>query len=188
MSFASILSGPTEERAPPKRQSSAEAAPTPLAPASAVTASLSPPPTTSASASQSKAKDRTPAPATSLPRLEKKPGTEKRRRNMELEHRTIESRTSNAANGVADVAKTPVQNRGPLPRHTMTEYEAEALNRALADMAEADKSDVEAPGYERFREEYVAKGKKRAFTTEQVEILRRKVFHKAFSSANAFIY
>ncbi|PYI10022.1 hypothetical protein BO78DRAFT_12307 [Aspergillus sclerotiicarbonarius CBS 121057] len=173
MSFASILSGPTEERAPPKRQSSAEATPTPLAPASAVTASLSPPPTTSTS-SQSKAKDRAPPPNASLPRLEKKPGTEKRRRNMELEHRTIESRTPNVANGVADLAKTPVQTRGPLPRHTMTEYEAEALNKALADMAEADKSDVEAPGYERFREEYVAKGKKRAFNTDQVEILRRK--------------
>ncbi|RAL05587.1 chromatin-remodeling ATPase INO80 [Aspergillus ibericus CBS 121593] len=172
MSFASILSGPTEERAPPKRQSSAEATPTPLAPASAVTASRSPPPTTSTS--QSKGKDRAPVPTASLPRLEKRPGTEKRRRNVELEHRTTESRTPNVANGVADSAKTPVQSRGPVPRHTMTEYEAEALSRALADMAEADKSDVEAPGYERFREEYIAKGKKRAFTTEQAEILRRK--------------
>ncbi|KAI2867276.1 hypothetical protein CBS76997_7253 [Aspergillus niger] len=174
MSFASILSGPTEERAPPPRQSSAEATPTPLAPAATAQTSLSPPPVASAATSQ-KSKDRAPALTASLPRLEKKPTTEKRRRNPpETEQKTADSRTSNVANGVSEPPKTLAQPRGAGSRPVMSERETEALNKALADMAEADKSDVEAPGYDRFREEYRAKGKKRAFATEQAEILRRK--------------
>ncbi|PYH89530.1 hypothetical protein BO71DRAFT_106098 [Aspergillus ellipticus CBS 707.79] len=175
MSFASILSGPAEERAPSKRQSSAEATPTPLASTSAAAASLSPPPTTATPASQSKSKDRGPAPTASLPRLEKKPSTEKRRRNIDQDYKTTESRASSATiNGVSDPTKSSTQPRASGSRHIMSERETEALNRALADMAEADKSDVEAAGYERFREEYLAKGKKRAFNTEQAEIVRRK--------------
>ncbi|RAL10072.1 chromatin-remodeling ATPase INO80 [Aspergillus homomorphus CBS 101889] len=179
MSFASILAGPAEERNPPPRQSPPkkqlplEAASTPIAPAPSAVDNRSPPPTTPVPIAHSKSKDKEPSGAP-LPRLEKKPSNEKRRRNVEQEPRVSDSRASAIANGVTESSKAASLARGAVSRHPLTDGEVEALNRAMADMANADQSDVEAPGYERQYQEYKAKSKKRALLTEQTEIIRRK--------------
>ncbi|OJJ96771.1 hypothetical protein ASPACDRAFT_80997 [Aspergillus aculeatus ATCC 16872] len=179
MSFASILAGPAEERNPPSRQSppkkqpSLEPAATPIAPAPSATDNLNPPSTTPIPVARSKSKDREPS-VPALPRLEKKPTNEKRRRNVDHEPRVSDSRSSTVANGLSESTKASSSSRGAASRHPLTEGEVEALNRAMVDMANADKSDVEGPGYERQYQEYKAKSKKRALLTEQTELIRRK--------------
>ncbi|KAL4942120.1 hypothetical protein BDV06DRAFT_169023 [Aspergillus oleicola] len=161
MSFASILSGPTEERSPPKRQSSPPgmASINSAAPPFSAT-SLSPPPP---GAYHSKVRDIEPAPPGS--RLEKKPSTDKRRRTTDKDQRNAEA----SANGVTEPPKVVRP-----PRRILSEKETEMVNKCMADIDNAEKSDVEAPGFEKERERYLLKGKKRALDIERAEGIKRK--------------
>lgn len=162
MSFASILSGPTEERSPPKKQSPPPGLASVHSAAPSVNAaSLSPPPPISA---QPKVRDIEPAPTPSSVRLEKKPSTDKRRRNMEKD----QEGAGISANGVDP-------SKAPRPRKILSEKESEVVNKYMAEIDNAEKSDVEAPGFEKERERYLLKGKKRALDVERAEGLRRKV-------------
>ncbi|KAL4890466.1 putative DNA helicase ino80 [Aspergillus ambiguus] len=171
MSFASILSGPTEDRSPPRKQSPPEAAAAPLAPAPVSAVRRSPPPLVSSRA-QPAPKDLEPAPVTPLPRLEKKPSSEKRRRNADQDPKTGE--LSVAPNGLLDPSKAVVQPRAPAQRRTLSERDTEYINRVMAELDSMEKSDVESPGFEWELERYTSKGKKRAVGAERAENIRRK--------------
>ncbi|EAU30543.1 hypothetical protein ATEG_09406 [Aspergillus terreus NIH2624] len=171
MSFASILSGPTEDRPPPRKPSPPEVAPAPLALAPASAARQSPPLPISARAPPL-SKEPEPAPVTPLPRLEKKPSSEKRRRNVDQEPKMGELSVP-PTNGLLDPAKAAVQPRAP-PRKTLSERETEYINRVMAELDSMEKSDVESPGFEWELERYTAKGKKRAMDAERAESVRRK--------------
>jgi DNA helicase INO80 len=106
-----------------------------------------------------------------LPRLEKKPSAEKRRRNVEQEPKSAEALPIPSTNGTFEPTKASrVANR-----KTLTERDAEAINKIIAEIDNADKSDVESPGFEAEYERYVLKGKKRALDAEKAEGVRRKV-------------
>ncbi|KAL5342971.1 SNF2 family N-terminal domain-containing protein [Aspergillus crustosus] len=160
MSFASILSGPTEDRSPPKRLSPPPGL-TPVAPSINAT-SLSPPPPAPL---QSKVRDLEPAPPASSARLEKRLSTDRRRRTTEKDQRGVEI----LSNGVVDAPKYTRP-----PRKLLSEKETEVINKIMTDIDNADKSDVEAPGFEGERERYDSKGKKRALDVERAEGIRRK--------------
>ncbi|KAE8146018.1 SNF2 family N-terminal domain-containing protein [Aspergillus avenaceus] len=169
MSFASILSGPAEERPPPKCQSPPpETTPTPLAPTSQTVTQSSPPPPTQAPSHQ-KAKEQEQV----LPRLEKKPSSEKRRRNTEQD-KADESANTTSTNGFLEPTKTSVQPRAPVARRLLSERETETINKYMTEIDNAEKSDVEAPGYEEECKRYYMKSKKRALDAERAEGIRRK--------------
>lgn len=160
MSFASILSGPAEERSPPKRPSPLpEAAPPAPAPAPAPV-----PPTPAVAATPPAVKEVESTPA---PRPEKKTPAERRRRNAD-------KKAADAAAATNGAAGAPVTYPSR-PRKMLSERDMEAVNRALAEIDQADKSDVESPGFEAERERYTLKGKKRALGAEKAENIRRKV-------------
>lgn len=168
MSFASILSGPTEEeRPPPKRPSPPP--PAPVAP-------VAPPPPPFALTEQ-KYREPEPAPPPLLPKLEEKPVAKERRRNVEQEppvgNFLLAPPSANGA--AAELNKTPPQARAPAPRKTLSERDLEIINKISADIDNEEKSDMEAPGYEAEFERYVSKGKKRAMNTERNEGIKRKV-------------
>lgn len=167
MSFASILSGPTEEeRPPPKRPSPPP--PAPVAP-------VAPPPPPFALTEQ-KYREPEPAPPPLLPKLEEKPVVKERRKNVEQEPPVGNFLAPPSANGAApELNKTPPQPRAPAPRRTLSERDLEIINKISADIDNEEKSDVEAPGYEAEFERYVSKGKKRAMNTERNEGIKRKV-------------
>ena len=163
MSFASILSGPTEEQAPPKRQSPPPGLGTIQSAVPSVNAtSLNPPP----ASFHPKVGDIEPVPPVSAPRLEKKPSADKRQRNTEKDLKSAE----NPTNGVTE----PPKILHP-PRRIMSEKETEMVNKYMVEIDNAEKSDVEAPGFEQERERYILKGKKRALDVERAESIRRKV-------------
>ncbi|KAL2825600.1 SNF2 family N-terminal domain-containing protein [Aspergillus cavernicola] len=164
MSFASILSGPTEERPPMKRLSPLPGAtPAPSAPPSVNATSLSPPPP--APIPSSKIRDLEPAPPAPPSRLEKKPSTERRRRNGEKDQKGTEI----PANGITEPAKTTRP-----PRKQLSERETEVINKIVNEIDNAEKSDVEAAGFTDEHERYLSKGKKRALDIERAEGFRRK--------------
>lgn len=168
MSFASILSGPTEEeRLPPKRPSPP---PTQLPPVA------HPPPPPFHIADQ-KLREPEPAPIPPMPRFEEKQPARERRRIVEQEERPVgDLPVAHPANGdVPDIKKTSTAPiRAPAPRK-LTERDMEIINKITADIDNGEKSDVEAPGFEAEYERYIAKGKKRALNTEKAEGTRRKV-------------
>lgn len=159
MSFASILSGPAEER-PPRRPSPPPAvAPTPPSAPTFPTPqrSLKEPELNSVSM---------------FPRLERKPSTEKQPRLFEQGPDLSGMSSASAANQV----RTPIQPRPPVPRKSLSHRDIENINKIMDDIEDADKSDVEGPGFEAEFERYVFKGKKRAATTQKVERHRCKVW------------
>ncbi|KAL4912503.1 SNF2 family N-terminal domain-containing protein [Aspergillus aurantiobrunneus] len=162
MSFASILSGPTEERSPKRQSPPPGMASVPSVAPSVNATSLSPPPPALVS---SKVKDIEPAPSASSFRFEKKSSTDKHRRNTEKDQKVTEI----SANGVAE----PNKITRP-PRKILSEKETEIVNKYMAEIDNAEKSDVEGPGFEKERELYILKGKKRALDVERSEGIRRK--------------
>ncbi|EAW12534.1 chromatin-remodeling ATPase INO80 [Aspergillus clavatus NRRL 1] len=181
MSFASILSGPTEERPLPRKQSplpepapvqTPAPAPPVLAPVPAARKATPPPPTAPVPVPAPLPEIKEPEPLpTPLPRLEKKPSAEKRRRNVDQESRASESLPVPPTNGVSEPAKV---SRASNVRKTMSERDTEAINKIIAEIDNAEKSDVESPGFEAEYERYIAKGKKRALDAEKAESIRRK--------------
>ncbi|KKK22969.1 DNA helicase ino80 [Aspergillus rambellii] len=169
MSFASILSGPAdEEHAPPKRASPPPATtPVPSAPASVAATSLSPPPP--APVVPTKAKPLEPVTSAPSSRSEKKPASERRRRTTEKEHKVTESPAPTSANGMSE----PRTSRAPT-RRTLSERDTEIINKIMNEIDNAEKSDVEAPGFEKERERYLSKGMKRVLDYDQTESLKRK--------------
>ncbi|KAL4980233.1 SNF2 family N-terminal domain-containing protein [Aspergillus desertorum] len=162
MSFASILSGPTEEQAPPKRPSPPPGlASIPSAVPSVNATSLSPP---AMASSHPEVRDVELIPPASASRLEKKSSADKRQRSTEKD-----LSTEIPTNGVTE----PPKIIRP-PRRIMSEKETEMVNKYMAEIDNADKSDVEAPGFEQERERYILKGKKRALAIERAESIRRK--------------
>ncbi|KAL6229703.1 hypothetical protein BDW75DRAFT_224591 [Aspergillus navahoensis] len=163
MSFASILSGPTEEQAPTKRQSPPPGlASIHSAVPSVNTTSLSPPPPVSF---HPKVRDIEPVSPASDSRLENNPNVDKCQRNTEKDLKCAGVPT----NGVTE----PPKFIRP-PRRIMSEKETEMVNKYIAEIDNAEKSDVEAPGFEQERERYILKGKKRALDIERAEGIRRK--------------
>jgi DNA helicase INO80 len=151
MSFASILSEPAE-------------APSPRRP--------SPPPL----ASMNNHREPEPAPVAALPRLEKKPSNEKRRRTLDLGPGLDEAPPQPfLPNGSVESSKMPVQPRVTKVRRTLTERDLETINKIVAEIDKAEKSDVEEPGFEQEWERYIMKGRKRALDAERLEAKRRKV-------------
>ncbi|KAL2865678.1 chromatin-remodeling ATPase INO80 [Aspergillus lucknowensis] len=162
MSFASILSGPTEDRSPPKRPSpSPGLAPIRSGPTSINATSLSPPPP--APIPHSKVRDLEPVSSASSSRLEKKSSTDRRRRNTEKDQKGAE-----IINGVTELQKIA------RPRRMLSEMDTEIINKFIHEIDHAEKSDVEASGFEKERELYFAKTKKRSLDTNRSEGIRRK--------------
>ncbi|KAL4883279.1 SNF2 family N-terminal domain-containing protein [Aspergillus karnatakaensis] len=160
MSFASILSGPTEERSPPKRSSPPPGL-TPAAPSLNDT-SLSPPPP---APTQNQVRELEPAPPASALRQEKKLSTDRRRRTTDKDQRGAET----LSNGVTEAPKITRP-----PRKLLSEKDTEIINKLITDIDNANKSDVEAPGFEKERERYILKGTKRVLDIERAEGIRRK--------------
>lgn len=147
MSFASILSEPAEERSSRRP---------------------SPPPA-------NHYRDAERNPVAPFPRLEKKPSAERRRRTLDDEPGNDDFPSHPPANGVSELAKAPAQPRVVKARRTLSERELEVINKIVADIDNAEKSDVEAPGFEYEYERYIKKGKKRALESDIHEGQKRKV-------------
>lgn len=148
MSFASILSEPADEM-PPRRAS--PPAPTP---------SVAP------------AKKPEPAAVLPLPRLEKKPSQEKRQPIVERDEKPV---LQPRENGTKDVLQPAVQARPPkAPR--LTQRDIEAIERKIAEIDRADKSDVEDDsGFEADYQLFIARSKKRAMEADIAESHKCKV-------------
>ncbi|KAF5859414.1 putative DNA helicase ino80 [Aspergillus alliaceus] len=171
MSFASILSGPAEERSPPKRQSPPpETAPALVVSTPRGASQLSPPPPTNTPSSQQRIKEQEQV----LPRLEKKPSSEKCRRNLELDNKSAEPFTTTPTSVVLEPTKTFTQPRVSSSRKILSERETETINKHMVEIDNAEKSDVEAPGFEEEHKRYSMKSKKRALDAERIEGIRRK--------------
>lgn len=167
MSFASILSGPTEEERPPPRR--------PSPPPAQMAPPIAPPPPFSLHDPKLGELEPASVPAP-LPRLEEKQGPKERRRNVEPEPSVGDFSAPHPANGaVPDVKKDPAQSRPPAPRKTLSERDLQVINKITVDIDNEDKSDVESPGFEAEFDRYISKGKKRALNTERAENIRRKV-------------
>ena len=159
MSFASILSGPAEDRSP-KRSS-------PSAPTASQGPSQAP-----SSVVRDTQHDRQPAPAAVFPELEKEePGTENHRPAADNEPGD-ELSSFHPTNGVSEPTSKPHATR---PRKMFSERDIEVINKMMNDIDNADKSDVEGPGFEEEVTAYITKGKKRVLDTDKSEELRRKV-------------
>lgn len=154
MSFASILSEPADEM-PPRRAS--PPAPTP---------SVAP------------AKKPEPAAVLPLPRLEKKPSQEKRQPIVERDEKPV---LQPRENGTKDVLQPAVQARPPkAPR--LTQRDIEAIERKIAEIDRADKSDVEDDsGFEADYQLFIARSKKRAMEADIAES------HKCKRRRNEFL-
>ncbi|KAL3476121.1 SNF2 family N-terminal domain-containing protein [Aspergillus californicus] len=162
MSFASILSGPTEERSPKRLSPPPGLSGAPSAAPSINTTSLSPPPPSSIT--PLRIRELEPAPPASSSRSEKRLSTDRRRRNSEKDQKGAEY----PVNGVTEPPRIV------RPRKILSERETEVINKMMNDIDNADKSDVEAPGFEQEHERYISKGKKRASDIERAEGARRK--------------
>lgn len=165
MSFASILSGPAEER-PSRRQSPQPAvAPAPHAPAPfrAPHRSFNEPDLNSVSL---------------FPKLERKASTENLPRPFEQGPNVDGLPSTSAANQI----RAPIQSRPAAPRKTLSQRDIEHIDKIMNDIEHADKSDVEGPGFVAELERYIFKGRKRAANTERAEAHRCKVrcYHCCF--------
>ncbi|KAJ5689569.1 Chromatin-remodeling ATPase [Penicillium macrosclerotiorum] len=157
MSFASILSGPTEEQP-------AQKASTPPAVAS---------PPQAHSHADRRAPDSGPVPGTFYHKSDKGSSPEK---SVSL------AKGPFAPNGVSkpgselSTLAPRVPPRKPLPPGV----DAEQVNRAVSDIENGEKSDVEGPGFDAEREIYNQKGQKRSLESHRAEQLRRKRRRNAF--------
>lgn len=154
MSFASILSEPTEDTPPPRRASP----PPPLPPSQPII----------------RTKEPEPAPVLPLPRLEKKPSQEPAIVEREREEKIL---LPPRENGLQKQEKAPpvVQAR-VIKAPRLTQKEAEAIERKVAEIDKAEKSDVEdETGFEAELKLYIAKSKKRAMEADILESHKIKV-------------
>ncbi|KAH8702572.1 putative SNF2 family helicase/ATPase [Talaromyces proteolyticus] len=142
MSFASILSEPTEDSTPRR---------------------LSPPPPQPVRAE--------PAPVTPLPRLEKKPSQEKRL--LPVNNDDITTLRASPSIVAVEKEKSPVQPRIPKPPR-LTEKDLEAIEKCVAEIDKADKSDVEDAGFEADLQKFLTKSKRRAVEADILELQKRK--------------
>lgn len=96
---------------------------------------------------------------------------------MEKQPRPFEQRASvgGLPSSSANQIGAPIHPRPPVPRKTLSQPDIEHINKIMNDIEDADKSDVEAPGFEADQERYVFRGKKRAMNTEKTEGQRSKV-------------
>ncbi|OGM44440.1 DNA helicase ino80 [Aspergillus bombycis] len=172
MSFASILSGPAEERSPPKRQSPPpETTPAPVTSTPREATQLSPPPPAHVPPSHQRVKEQEQV----LPRLEKKPSSEKRRRNAEQDNKAREPLSGISTNGSLEPTKASTQPWAFLnPRKALSERETETINKLMVEIDNAEKSDVEAPGFEEEYEQYKLQSKRRALHALKEEGTKRK--------------
>jgi DNA helicase INO80 len=145
MSFASILSEPTEESAPRR-------------------ASPPPPPPPSQSARPEL------APVTPLPQLEKRPSLEKQRPIVDRDGDVYMPLERDIREKEVPVAVSPV----PRPPR-LTEKDMEVIQNYVAEIDRAEKSDVEDGGFEADFHLFIAKSKKRAVDADLVESQKRKV-------------
>lgn len=183
MSFASILSGPTDEapqKSSPPPAPSGQLPPAPAAPVSPTPASIAPVEPKPNEPEPEPVSTPTRAPAPAQPKAEEKqPPKERRRPRRTVEQEPPLGEFSPAApNGVAaaDSLKKPASTRPPPPSgRTLTERDVEVLHKITAEIENEDKSDVDAPGFEAELERYISKGRKRALNTERSEGIRRKV-------------
>lgn len=146
MSFASILSEPTEDTPPPLPSSQ------PII----------------------RTKEPEPAPVLPLPRLEKKPSQEPAIVEREREEKIL---LPPRENGLQKQEKAPpvVQAR-VIKAPRLTQKEAEAIERKVAEIDKAEKSDVEdETGFEAELKLYIAKSKKRAMEADILESHKIKV-------------
>lgn len=112
------------------------------------------------------------APAPLFPNLDKRLNVERR---PALDNGPVGERPIRSVNGVSEPGNATTQPRAMKPRKMLTERDLEVINKIMNDIDNAEKSDVEAPGFEGERERYITKGKKRVLDTAKVEDLRRKV-------------
>lgn len=111
----------------------------------------------------------------SLPKLEKKPSSDRRRRTLDHDTGAEEPAAPPAANGFAEPGR-PLAHPHPVKaRRTLSERELEAINKIIADIDNAEKSDVEGPGFEEEYQRYLKKSRKRARESEVLEGQKRKV-------------
>lgn len=154
MSFASILSEPTEDTPPPRRASP----PPPLPPSQPII----------------RTKEAEPAPV--LPRLEKKPSQEKQPAIVERE-REEKILLPPRENGLQNQEKpAPIVQARVVKAPRLTQKDAEAIERKVAEIDRAEKSDVEdETGFEAELKLYIAKSKKRAMEADILESHKMKV-------------
>lgn len=151
MSFASILSGPSDEQ--PARK------PSPLPVPVSVHTPHAPPIFTQRHLDHS-----------STP-------TAIHNKHDHVEKRIDAPRAPQATNGFA---KPDVEYPAPVPRAPLRKpfppgVDLEQVNRAAAEIDHAEKSDVEDPGFEAEQERYREKGYKRSVESSRAEEVRRKV-------------
>lgn len=156
MSFASILSGPTEEEhLPPKRPSP----PVQMAPV------VPPPPFHIVDQTP---KDPEPVPIHSMPRFEEKQPI----RDRFVGDLPVVPSANGDVPDIKKISSAPIRASAP---RKLTERDMEIINKITADIDNGEKSDVETPGFEAEYERYISKGKKRALSSEKAEGLKRKV-------------
>lgn len=154
MSFASILSGPSDDQ--PVRK------PSPLPAPTSVHTPHAPPVFTHRNLDHSS----TP---TAI--------HHKQDHRLDIEKRIDAPRAAQATNGFA---KPDVEYPAPVPRAPLRKpfppgVDLEQVNRATAEIDHAEKSDVEEPGFEAEQERYREKGYKRSVESSRAEEVRRKV-------------
>ncbi|CAI7638891.1 unnamed protein product [Penicillium palitans] len=153
MSFASILSGPSDDQ--PARK------PSPLPAPTSVHTPHAPPVFTHRNLDHSS----TP---TAI--------HHKQDHRLDIEKRIDAPRAAQATNGFA---KPDVEYPAPVPRAPLRKpfppgVDLEQVNRATAEIDHAEKSDVEEPGFEAEQERYREKGYKRSVESSRAEEVRRK--------------
>lgn len=163
MSFASILSGPTEEQ-PARKSTPPPSAATPQPPIQAK--------------SDSRPPETGPVPGTFYHKSDKGPVTEKPHPEPPKGIFTPNG-VSKPAPELASVAARAPQ-RKPFPPGV----DAEQVNRAMLDIDNGEKSDVEGPGFEEDMQLYMEKGRKRLIESYRAEQVSRKVSFIAVFSFN----
>lgn len=146
MSFASILSGPAEERPPRKT--------TPPLRVNKVNEPLA----------------IAPAPKVEKPKLSV---SERRRQPVHLEPSYNDISPRPSTNGVSTAKSAAPSNSKS--RKSVSERENEKIAKAMDRIDSMDKRDLEAPGFEHEWARYSRKGKKRAREVEAVEARKRRV-------------
>lgn len=122
-------------------------------------------------------KQAAPAIAPMFPNLVRKTNVERRPRPIDDEIRDDPHLAPQPLNGFASMRKAQSNGRPAKSRRTLTEKEMEVINKIMDDIDHAEKSDVEAPGFEGEFQRYLIKAQKRALDTDRDERLRRKVSH-----------
>lgn len=160
MSFASILSEPTEDTPPPRRASPIPAPPPPQVP--------------SHPRSPVQQKEPEPAPLLPLPKLEKKPLPEKRPHLVDRQEKT---HTPPRENGLRKQEKiAPIIQARPAKGARLTLKDLDNIERKVAEIDKSEKSDAEDDtGFEAELKLYIAKSKKRAVEADILESHKTKV-------------